>query len=251
MLRSLLLTLSLTGCLAAEIHWKCDPKDGKFVMAPCANCKKFYCWDGEIFSDQQGYTRPPSYVLSYWEEVHRKSQQIREDIDRRGKELKQQVEQAQQDTARLNRERMETHQEYMDDLKRRMAESRAPSAPRGTMTSPQGAVPRDVVNDSRPSYVRGSAISARAIPRDVVVDAGGPSTLGPSLPPISRTKVAGVQIGMNRAAVEQVIGKPHSAISIPDDDEGLVETLSYALDDRGTARVRIVQGKVTSVTVSD
>ena len=230
MLRWSILTLFSAACLTAQIRWKCDAKDGKFVMTPCATCQKFYCWDGEIFSEEPGYTPPPSYVLSYWEDVHRRSQQIRADIDRRGKELQEQVEKGAQDTARLNQERMQAHKEYMDDLNRRMAEShsRSRGAPRSS------AAP----------------IAQRAVPKDIVVEATGPATSAPSVPPAIRARVSEVQTGMDRAAVEKVLGKPHSAISIPD-DEGLVEMLTYALEDRTTARVRLVQGRVASVKISE
>jgi hypothetical protein len=228
MRRVLVLILISAASLMAQIRWKCDPKDGKFAVTMCKGCKRFYCWDGEIFSEEEGYTPPPSYVLDYWEQVHRRSQQIREEIDRRGKELKQKVEQGKQETARLNQERAQAHKEFMDDLNRRVA------APRSTTTAP------------RPS----AAIAQRATPRDVVVDAPAGSVPATAIPPASRARVSDVQPGMSRAAVESVLGKPHSAISIPD-DEGLVETLTYSLDDRSTARVRIVQGKVVSVKTFD
>jgi hypothetical protein len=46
------------------------------------------------------------------------------------------------------------------------------------------------------------------------------------------------------------LGKPHGSISIPEDD-GLMETLTYTLDDNTTARVRLKQGKVEWVKISD
>ena len=228
MRRAFILVLISAASLAAQIRWKCDPKDGKFSVTMCKGCKKFYCWDGEIFSEEEGYTPPPAYVLSYWDQVHRRSQQIREDIDRRGKELKQQVEQGRQETARLNQERAQAHKEFMDDLNRRVATPRSPTA------APHSS----------------AAIAPRATPRDVVVDAPAASVAAPAIPPASRARVSDVQLGMSRAAVESVLGKPHSAISIPD-DEGLVETLTYSLDDHSTSRVRIVQGKVVSVKTFD
>jgi len=223
------LILVSATCLAAQIRWTCDAKDGKFIVTPCATCKKFYCWDGKIFSEEPGYTRPPSYVLSYWEEVHRRSEQIRADIDRRGKELREQVQRAEQDSARLNQERMQAHKEYMDDLNRRISESRSsPASPRSGMT----------------------ANTQRAVPKTLVVVAREPATPAPSVPPASRAKLSEVQVGMDRAAVEVVLGKPHSALSIPEED-GLVEALTYMLDDHATAHVRIEKGKVVSVKISD
>jgi hypothetical protein len=55
---------------------------------------------------------------------------------------------------------------------------------------------------------------------------------------------------MDRAAVEAVLGKPHSVMAIQGSDEA-VETLIYDLDDKGTARVRMVNGKVVSVQFLD
>jgi hypothetical protein len=221
--------LASAACLAAQIRWKCDAKDGKFIMTLCATCQKLYCWDGEIFSEEPGYTPPPSYVLSYWEDVHRRSQQIRDDIDRRGKELREQVQKGAQETQRLNQERAQSHKEYMDNLNRRISESHSlQGAPRGGVT----------------------ASSQRAVPQNLVVMAPGPQASGPVIPPSSRAKVSGVQVGMDRAAVEGILGKPHSAISIPEDD-GLVEVLSYTIEDHAIARVRTEKGKVVSVKIPD
>jgi hypothetical protein len=69
------------------------------------------------------------------------------------------------------------------------------------------------------------------------------------LGPVKRSKLAEVQTGMDRTAVEALLGKPHSVMSIHNDDE--VETLIYNLDDKDTARVRTVNGKVVSVKFGD
>jgi len=227
--RCAFLILVSAACLAAQIRWTCDPKDGKFVATPCAACQKFYCWDGQIFSEERGYPPPPSYVLAYWEEVHRNSQQIRADIDRRGKELKEKVEKAKQETARLNQERAQAHQEFMDDLHRRMNDMHPSSGGPRTATT---------------------ASARRVAPKDTVVVPVDPGPAAPALPPISRVKAEEIRVGMDRDAVEALLGKPHSAISIPDED-GLVESFTYLLDDQATARVRIEQGKVVSVKISN
>lgn len=57
-------------------------------------------------------------------------------------------------------------------------------------------------------------------------------------------------MGMDRPAVEGMLGKPHSAISIPEEG-GLMESLSYRLEDHATFRVRILGGKVVSVDISE
>jgi hypothetical protein len=67
---------------------------------------------------------------------------------------------------------------------------------------------------------------------------------------VTRAKAAEVQVGMDRAAVEGILGKPHGSMSIPGDD-GLVEVLNYTLDDNGTAKVRLEKGKVVSVKMLD
>lgn len=179
--RAFFLILLSAAYLSAQVHWTCDPKGGKFIITPGAHSKKFYCWDGKIFSDEQGYTPPPSYVLSYWEEVHRKSQQIRADLERRMKD-------------------------------------RSPTT-NGRMVS-------------------------KAI--DVLPPPPQPSTSETHSPPPSRAKVTEIREGMDRPSVEAVLGKPYSAISIPEDD-GLLEVLTFKLDDDSTARIRIKQGKVLKI----
>jgi hypothetical protein len=72
--------------------------------------------------------------------------------------------------------------------------------------------------------------------------AGSPA---PGLGLVKRSKVAEVQMGMDRASVEAVLGKPHSVMAIHGDEE--IETLIYNLDDKATARVRTINGKVVSV----
>ena len=72
----------------------------------------------------------------------------------------------------------------------------------------------------------------------------------PALDVVTRNKIAEVQAGMDRAAVEALVGKPHSVMAIQGADEP-VETLIYNLDDKGTARVRVVNGKVVSVQLFD
>ncbi len=71
----------------------------------------------------------------------------------------------------------------------------------------------------------------------------------PGLGPVKRSKVAEVLTGMDRAAVEAVLGKPHSVAAIHGDEE--IETLIYNLEDKDTARVRTVNGKVVSVKFGD
>ncbi len=72
----------------------------------------------------------------------------------------------------------------------------------------------------------------------------------PALDVVKRSKVAEVQPGMDRAGVETLQGKPHSVMAIEGADEP-VETLTCNLDDKGTARVRVVSGKVASVQFFD
>jgi hypothetical protein len=72
----------------------------------------------------------------------------------------------------------------------------------------------------------------------------------PALDVVTRNKIAEVQTGMDRAAVEALVGKPHSVVAIEGADEP-IQTLTYNLDDKGTARVRMVNGKVASVLLSD
>ena len=87
--------------------------------------------------------------------------------------------------------------------------------------------------------VSGSQLTGSAAPQ-------GTPVRPPALDVVTRNKIAAVQAGMDRAAVEALVGKPHSVMSIQGADEP-VETLIYNLDDKGTARVRLVSGKVASV----
>jgi hypothetical protein len=91
--------------------------------------------------------------------------------------------------------------------------------------------------------VNGSPLAASAASQ------GTPVRL-PALDVVTRNKMAQVQAGMDRAAVEALVGKPHSVMAIQGTDEP-VQTLIYNLDDRGTAQVRVVSGKVASVQLFD
>jgi hypothetical protein len=91
--------------------------------------------------------------------------------------------------------------------------------------------------------VSGSQLTGSAAPQ------GTPVRL-PALDLVTRNKIAEVQTGMDRAAVEALVGKPHSVTAIAGADEPM-ETLIYNLDDKSTARVRVVNGKVASVQFLD
>ena len=101
------------------------------------------------------------------------------------------------------------------------------------------------VVEQRENAVR---LYARVDQQQLTGSAGAPPTSvrAPALGLISRGKIAEVQAGMDRAAVESVLGKPHSVMAIQGSDEP-IETLIYNLDDKGTARIRTVNGKVASV----
>ena len=97
---------------------------------------------------------------------------------------------------------------------------------------------------------RDSAVRLYArVPTGQAAPQGTPVRL-PALDVVTRNKIAEVQAGMDRAAVEALVGKPHSVMAIQGADEP-VETLIYNLDDKGTARVRVVSGKVVSVQLFD
>ena len=199
-------------------HWTCKADDGKFIRG--MNKETYYCWDGKIFSNTPGYNPPPQYVLDYWVEVHRKMEQTKADIARKSQEMADKVHQAQQDTARMNQERFQRDQAFNDELHRKVTEHGGGQSA-ATPTS------------------RGSAAVVPVTPESATI-----------APPVSRAKATEVQVGMDRAAVEGILGKPHGAMSIVEDD-GLVEVLNYALDDKGTAKVRLEKGKVVSVKMLD
>ena len=128
------------------------------------------------------------------------------------------VHQGQEDTARMNRERAQADKAFNDELNRKVAEQRAG---------------------------QGSARPAVRSANQIVSIPERPES-APIAPPVSRAKASEVQVGMDRAAVEGILGKPHGSLSIPEDD-GLVEVLNYTLDDHGTAKVRLEKSKVVSV----
>src|ERR1700722_15620215 len=218
MLRYLILIVGSAATAAAQFHWTCDPKDGKFMRG--FGNEKYYCWDGRIFSTAPGYTPPPKYVLDYLVEVQRKMEQTRVDIARKGQEMADKVHQAQLDTARMNQERLQKDQAFNDELNRKIAEQ------------------------------RGGQSLARPISRGASVPVPEKPESAAIATPVSRAKASEGQMGMDRAAVEAILGKPHGSMTVPDDD-GLVEVLNYALDDKGTAKVRLEKGKVVSVKMLD
>jgi hypothetical protein len=217
MLRCFFLIIVSAATAAAQFHWTCNPKDGKFMKG--FGNEKYYCWDGLIFSTAPGYNPPPKYVLDYWVEVQRKMEQTRVGIARKGQEMADKFHQAQLDSARMNQENLQKSQAFNDELNRKIAEQ------------------------------RGGQSLARPITRSTVLVPQQPES-APIAPPVSRAKASEVQMGMDREAVEGILGKPHGSMSIPEDD-GLVEVLNYSLDDKGTAKVRLEKGKVVSVKVVD
>jgi hypothetical protein len=218
MLRCFFLIVVLAATAAAQFHWTCDPKDGKFKRG--FGNDKYYCWDGQIFSTAPGYTPPPKYVLDYWVAVQRKMEQTRADIARKGHEMADKVRQSQLDTARMNQERLQKDQAFNDELNRKIAEQ------------------------------RGGQSLARPMSRSATVLVPEKPESAAIALPVSRAKASEVQVGMDRASVEAILGKPHGSMSIPEDD-GLVEVLNYTLDDKGTAKVRLEKGKVVSVKMLD
>jgi len=223
-----------------SFRWYCDAKDGKFIITPCATCKKFYCWDGAIYSDEPGYKAPPGFVLAYWEQKHRESEQLRADLARKGKELKEQFEESVRETERLNRERGQQHKEFMDSVARKSAEIHA--AAQHSPIAPPAA---------RSGSMATTAIGQRARPKMETLDSGVtsgtiPGAAEPTPPPVSRAKLSEIQRGMAKDAVLEKLGAPRSKMSIPEDGI-LVETLTYLVEANASAKVRIENGKVVSV----
>jgi len=206
----LMVVSAATAAAQARYHWTC-PKEGRFVRG--MGSVKYYCWDGKIYStNTPGYTPPPKYVLDYWAEAQRNMEQTPVEIARKSQEMADKVQQAQQDNARIKQERFEQHQEFTEQLHRKIAEQR-------------GGKPLST----------NSTVLVPATPESAAI-----------APPVSRAKASEVQVGMDRAAVEGILGKPHGSMSISEDD-GLVEVLNYTLNDKGTAKVRLEKGKVVSV----
>jgi hypothetical protein len=220
MLRCFLLIVVSAATAMAQFqtfHWTCNAKDGKFMRG--FGNEKYYCWDGQIFSTAEGYTPPPKYVLDYWVEVQRKMEQTRADIARKSQEMADKVHQAQLDSARMSQEAIQKSQAFNEELNRKIAAQ------------------------------RGGQSFARPISGTTVLMPPQPESAAIA-PPVSRAKASEVQVGMDRVAVEGILGKPQGSMQIPEDD-GLVEVLNYSLDDKGTAKVRLEKGKVVSVKMLD
>jgi hypothetical protein len=94
-----------------------------------------------------------------------------------------------------------------------------------------------------PGNLTGSASTPGAAGQE---PAGSPA---PALGLVKLSQVAEVKTGMDRASVEAVLGKPHSVMAIHSDEE--IETLIYNLDNKDTARIRTINGKVVSVKFGD
>jgi hypothetical protein len=67
---------------------------------------------------------------------------------------------------------------------------------------------------------------------------------------VKRSQVEEVQKGIDRAAVEAMLGKPNAVMAIQGADEEIA-TLIYNLDDKTTARIRTANGRVVSVQFLD
>jgi hypothetical protein len=229
----------------AMASWYCDAKDGKFTFTPCANCKKMYCWGGHIYSEEPGYASPPGFVLAYWEQKHRESEQIRAEIDRKGKELKAKFQDAQKETERLNAERGQQSKQFNDDLERNSAAIRAAvrnrtNAPPASRTG--GTMATNAVNRrTQPKLEAPVSTSVVSTPQ-------GP--VEPAPVPVSRAKLNEIQTGMEKAAVIERLGAPRAMMSIPDDGV-LVETLTYRVEGNTSAKVRLENGKVASVKLAE
>jgi len=213
MARFLILVVILAGTLAGQfgvkIRWTC-PKEDLFSVKHCEGCNPHYCMDGQHFHADEGPV--PAWVLNHFAELKRRSQQIRQEIDERGAELRAAHAANVERTKQLNAKYAAEHEAFM----RRVQSGQPGGAPR--MLTPSASV-----------------VAAAPDPRT-------PPTV------VSKADLEQIKIGAGRAEVIERLGTPSSAITIPDDD-GAVETLSYRVTTNQAARINLRHGRVIDISV--
>jgi hypothetical protein len=90
------------------------------------------------------------------------------------------------------------------------------------------------------------AVPARAPGRASPSNAARPSAPEPPLPKPSKTDFEGVETGMPREQLLAKVGKPRFSLSMAEEGR-LEEVLRYTTDDGSSARVKVTDGKVSSI----
>jgi hypothetical protein len=190
-----------------KVKWTC-PKEGRFSVKHCEGCNPHYCMDGQHFHADEGPV--PAWVLGYFAELKRRSEEIRREIDVRSAELRAAHAANVERSKQLNAKYAAEHEAFLQRAKaghQRTASRMLTPAPGGVDAAPDSAVPAKIV---------------------------------------STAEVGLIKVGDSRGDVVARLGAPASAITIPGDD-GTVETLSYRTAPANTARINLRDGRVVEI----
>jgi hypothetical protein len=191
-----------------QVKWTC-PKEGRFTVRHCEGCNPHYCMDGKHFHADEGPV--PAWVLGYFAELKRKSEEIRREIDAQSAELRAahaaNVERSKQRNAKYASEQEALLQRAQARRQGTATRTLTPVAPVGVDAAPDSATPAKIV---------------------------------------STAEVGLIKVGDSREDVLARLGTPASAITIPGED-GTVETLSYRTAPARTARINIRDGRVVEI----
>jgi len=106
--------------------------------------------------------------------------------------------------------------------------------------------------DPEPQKKKPVAVAHKPVPPPrppvaVAAIAPPPEPPKPQITVIREDQLASIQPGAERAAILASLGNPSSSTSINGGEDGVRETLVYHLDPEHAARIRLLDGKVTSV----
>jgi len=152
----------------------------------------------------------PGWVLTYFADMKRRSDEIRKEIDTKGRELREAHAANMERSKQLNAKYAAEHEAFMQ----RVRAGQHGNAPRMLSPAPGG------------------------------VDLAPETVVPPKL--VTASDAATVKIGDSRADVINRLGTPASAITIPG-DEGTTETLSYRTAPDRTVRINLRDGRVVEI----
>lgn len=192
---------------AIKVKWTC-PKEGRFSVKHCEGCNPHYCMDGQHFHVDEGPI--PAWVLGYFAELNRRSEEIKREIETRSGELRAAHAANVERSKQLNAKYAAEHEAFL----RRVQAGRHGTAPHMLTPAPGGI--------------------------DAAPDVAAPPKIA------SVADIEFIKVGASRSDVVAKLGTPASAITIPG-DEGTVETLSYRTAQGRTARINLRNGRVVEI----
>ena len=198
-----------TAQVGVKIRWTC-PKEGRFNVSHCKGCSPHYCMDGQHFHASEGPI--PEWVLGYFEELRRRSEEISRQLEAKSAELRAAHAASAERAKQMNAQSAAAHEAFLQRVK----SGRHGNSPRMLQPAPGGVA---------------AAPDVAVAPRVV-----------------SREEIGLVKIGDNRGDVVARLGTPASAITIPGDD-GTVERLAYRTGPDRTARINLRDGRVVEISL--